>query len=68
MDTDKRQLIQRLFALATMISSRAEEMSIEGQSGQFPIGRCRTIAREIVKQSDALANVANAIIAVLDLP
>jgi hypothetical protein len=61
------ELARRLFAVATMVASRAEEAAIAGQSDKLETGHYKKLARKLIKQSDDLMSTAKAILAVADL-
>jgi hypothetical protein len=67
MDKDCRELIQRLFAVATMIASEMEEIGIAGQSPRLSDARYRGAAGDLLKRLDQLASVAETIIVVSNL-
>lgn len=61
MDADRRELIQRLFAVATMIASEAEELAVNGQSPKLSSRQYQATARQLLKRADDLLDVARAI-------
>jgi hypothetical protein len=67
MHTDQRELIQRLFAAATVIASEAEETAIAGQSPKVTLARYRATAFNLIKRSDDLLSIAKTIIAITTL-
>lgn len=67
MDADQRELIQRLFAVATMIASEAEEIAIRGQSPKLSARQYRQTARQLAKRVEDLTAVARTVQAVIDL-
>jgi len=61
LDKDQRELIRRLFAVATMIASEAEEIAVKGQSPKLSIGQYKTTARQLLNRAEDLATVAGTI-------
>jgi hypothetical protein len=67
MNHDQRELVQRLFAAATVIASEAEGNAIAGQSPKVTLARYRATAFNLIKRSDDLLSIAKTIIAIASL-
>lgn len=61
MNADQRELIQRLFAVATMIASEAEEIAITGQSPKLSKGQYKALAVRLLRRSKDLTTAVEAI-------
>jgi hypothetical protein len=61
MDADQRALTRRLFSVATMIASEAEELAVEGQSPKLSARQYQASARQLLKRTEDLTRVAQAI-------
>jgi hypothetical protein len=59
--------VQRLFAVATMVSSEAEGISISGQSSRRSMAQRKRYATQIRLLADDLAKVSDNILAALRL-
>ena len=67
MNKDHRETIQRLFVIATLLASEAEEAAIAGQSPKLR-GRTRHhLALKVRRNAVELKSVAESILAVTDL-
>ena len=65
MTVDDRQLVQRLFALATMIAADAQEFAIRGQSSKLHFDGYIRSANDLRQAAAALVTITDAAIVAL---
>jgi hypothetical protein len=61
MDKDQRELIQRLFAVATMLASEIEEIAVKGQSPKLTEKRRTRLTYRLLGKSHDLAALSRSI-------
>jgi hypothetical protein len=61
MDKDQRELIQRLFAVATMLASEIEEIAVKGQSPKLTEKRRARLIYRLLGNSHDLAALSRSI-------
>jgi hypothetical protein len=67
MHKDQRELMQRLFAVATMLASEVEEIALKGQSSRLTDKQRTRLAHRLLGKSHDLAALSRSINTVIGI-